>query len=100
MNIADPLTVFEIPVGVTHFAYVNGMRELRSYWISLDSWIVRWDMEIDGVQYCRKSIPPVGMTLSIDDWIIGERVNAKRDMINAHRDGVQSKVEIGHGALW
>lgn len=85
-----------LPEGVFSARYIDGMREIVQYVVNIDGFLVRWDIiGTDSRQYCcKKKKPEGGPALSIEEWCRGERINARRSLIELQSDGVETQTEI------
>jgi hypothetical protein len=71
------------------------MREVAQYLVGIDTFLGRWDWDApSGVRCCVKKKMPPNCGLSLDDWLRGERINAKRALLEIASDGVETSTEI------
>lgn len=86
-------TTLQIPNGVFHSQYVDGMREISTYFIDKDTFCVRWDTVINGMQYGIKKYIPDGYG-SIAYFCDCERDDSRRLLLELSKTNVEIETQI------
>lgn len=83
-----------LPMGCLHAIKTNGVREIASYHIPTDTFFVRWDTVIDGVQYSVKKVRPTNTGMDFIEFAESQRADSILRLISIAKDKMEVMVEM------